>query len=778
MDYYEGNIQFRVNQQDFDEALDPITTGVKKHRNRNSEKQIYGIWANSSESEEESSSSWGNKQSRVAKDYSAPVSFVNAESSDSKRVKSVTKNVNRIQSQFHSSSNMSKKNDIGGWEKHTKGFGSKMLEMMGYREGQGLGPQGIGIVEPIKVQMNQGRVCLDSKLTLPIGRVERGNDFKEELEKKAVKSERWKKKRGSIAESGSRFKSMSEIMELAITNPRLLNKPKVHSFMNTDRVGLKTKVINMTGPEYQEFESLEEYIQKSGASRGSGRGEVGFLPQLVQNIDLLVDNTEINIVKLNRQIEYDSDMLVQLKHEQKELNEKKSDIANQLTRMTQLLLTLDMIEQRRLSGLIDLDMCEQWFRDLLVDFSIEYTKMRLCILAKPIVFPLIQTEIMSWEPLQIPEDQNVQNLFRTWRELLEIEPFPLPGFPKGHTVYEHLFMEVWVPKFTSCVSSASLRDPQPLIQLLGIWKNYLTPHIHIHLENVVIIPALHAELDLWDPLKDILPLHYWVHPWLPFMQHSLELIFPVIRQKLSAALLHWHPSDPSAYHVIKPWNGVFSQGEFSAFIATAICPKLNIAMQHLVIDPSNQKLEPFNDVMRWRDLLTTSQLVDMLCHQFFPKWLGVLESWIMGSPDFHEVSRWYRGWKSMLDAELLACSPIKHSFLRALDLINSVIQWTPDPSLREDLIHFTQQERKDSFNISPHPPPPLPTPELSFKDLLQKYAQRDDILYIPLNKQGPNGTFLYKFGTYNIYIEKNVIFTAKGTSWLPISIDELITSCH
>ena len=777
MDYYEGNINFGVNQQDFEEALDPITTGVKKRKNHSREKQIYGIWANSSESEDESSSSRGNKQSRGTKDYSAPVSFVNAESYNSKHIKSEIKNLNHRQNQFHISSNVSRKKDIGGWEKHTKGFGSKMLEMMGYREGQGLGPQGTGIIEPIKVQTNQGRGCLDSKVSLSIDKAEQENYcFKEEVKKKAVKSDRWKKKAGLVAESGSRFKSVNEIMELAIT--RHLNKPKVNSFINTDRIGLKTKVINMTGPEYQEFDSLEEYVQKSGASRGSGGREIDFLPELVQNVDLLVDNTEINIVKLNRQIEYDSDMLVQLNHEQKELNEKKSDSADKLTRMTKLLLTLDMIEQRRLSGLIDLDMCEQWFRDLLADFSVEYTQMRLCLLAKPIVFPLIQTALTTWEPLQMPEDQNVQHLFSTWRELLEIEPLPFAEFPKGHTVYEHLFMEVWVPKFVSCISSASLRDPQPLTQLLDIWKNYLTPHIHMHLEKVVIIPALHAELDFWDPLKDILPLHYWIHPWLTFMQRSLDLIFPNIRQKLSAALQHWHPSDPSAYHVIKPWNGVFSQGEFSAFIATAICPKLNIAMQHLVIDPSNQKLEPFNDVMRWRDLLTTSQLVDMLCHQFFPKWLGVLESWLMGSPDFHEVSRWYRGWKSMLDTELLACPPIKHSFLRALDLINSVIQWTPDASLRENLTFFTQQERKDSFNISPHPPPPLPTPELSFKELLQKYAQRDDILYIPLNKQGPNGNFIYKFGTYNIYIEKNVIFTAKGTSWLPISIDELLTSCH
>ncbi|KAI6649501.1 Tuftelin-interacting protein 11-like [Oopsacas minuta] len=783
MDIDDGNIDFSVSQQDLEEALDPIKTGVKKRKNQHREKQIYGIWANSSGSEEDSVYSRNKKQSSRAKDYSTPVSFVNAETSESSHSKQRMHSMRRTNQRHNRSSSplsRSKTKDIGGWEKYTKGFGSRMLEKMGYQQGQGLGLQGTGIIEPIKVQSIQGRVCLDSKDTGPSQRPEPPDEFLEEVkDKKAQKIDRWKKNRGRTEiERGSRFKSVSEVMELANKNPRHLNKPKLHSFINTERVGLKTKVINMTGPEYQEFDSLEEYVQKSGGGRSGGHGEVDFLPELVQNIDLLVDNTEINIVKLNRQIEYDSDMLVQLKYEQKELEVKKNESNNKLTRMTKLLLTLDMIEQRHLSGLIELDMCEQWFRDLLADFSVEYTQLRICLLAKPIVFPLIHKAIESWDPLNVPDDTNVLNLFETWRGLLDIEPLPSLVFPKGHSVYQHLLLEVWIPKFVSCLTSHSLRDPHPLIHLLYVWQKFFTPYVRSQLETVHILPALHNELGFWNPMEDTLPLHHWIHPWLPFLRHSMDSIFPNIRQKLSAALQHWHPSDPSAYHVIKPWNGVFSQGEFAAFLATAICPKLTIALQQLVIDPSNQKLEPFNDVMRWRDLLTISQIVDMFCHQFFPKWLGVLESWLLGSPDFHEVSRWYLGWKSMLDAELLACPPIQHNFLRALDLMNSLLQWTPDPSLRESLSNFTQEERNNSFHISPQPLPPLPTPELTFKDLLQKYALRDDILYIPLNKQGPNGNFLYKFGTFTIYIEKNVIFTAKGPSWLPISIDELLTSCH
>ena len=780
MDSDYGNISFSVNQQDLEEALDPIATNVRKRKNQSSEKQIYGIWANSSGSEEESTHSQ-DKKSRRPKDYSAPISFVNADSFDSshsnKQQVSGKKNTNRKYGTNCSSFPHSKSSNIGSWERYTKGFGSRMLEKMGYQEGQGLGPQGTGITEPIKIQHKQDRVCLDSNFSSSAAhKAEPQNEFVDETkEKKPKRIDRWKKKGGPETEGGSRFKSVVEIMELANKYPRHLSKPKLHSFISTEHAATKTKVINMTGPEYQEFDSLEEYIQKSGGGRNL---EVVFLPELVQNIDLLVENAEISIVKLNRQMEYDSDLLVQLKHEQSLLDEKRSDSKQKQDRMSRLMQTLDMIEQRYLSGLVELEMCEQWFRDLLADFSYEYTQMRLCLLAKPIVFPLIREAIASWDPILTPDEENVRSLFETWRELLEIEPHPSPSSANGLTMYDHLLIEILIPKFVSCISSQSLHDPQPLIHFLEVWQEFITPPIHFRLETLHILPALRNKLSYWNPLKDVLPLNFWIHPWLPFMHHSLESLYPDIRQKLSAALQHWHPSDPSAYHVIKPWNGVFSQGEFAAFIATAICPKLTIALQHLVIDPSDQKLEPFNDVMRWRDLLTTSQMVDLFCHNFFPKWLGILDSWLRSSPDFQEITRWYLGWKGMFDLELLRCSPIQHNFLRALDLMNSVLQWTPNPSLREKLSYFTHQERKNSFHINPQPPPPVPTAELSFKELLQKYAQRDDIVYIPLNKQGPNGNYLYKFGTYTIYVEKNVIFTSKGNSWLPISIDELLNSCH
>ena len=771
----DGNIHFSVNQQDLEEALDPISAGVKKRKKQTHEQQIYGIWANSSGSEEESNFSNERPHGKRNKDYTAPVSFVNSNTGSGE---DKVRNVSRKEGHGYARNPPSiRSSHIGTWEKYTKGFGSKMLEKMGYKEGQGLGRDGSGIVEPIKVQGKKNRVCLDSTQPQhPEPMFTENLPEPESRQEKIRKSDRWKKTRNEARASDreSRFKSVNEVME-SVKHPRKLNKPKPQSFLFSDRSEQKTKVINMTGPEYQEFDSLEEYVQKSGHRRR----EVDFLPELVQNLDLLVENAENSIVKLDRQMDYDSDMLVQLKHERTELEMKQSNSSQKLSHISKLLRTLEMIEQRSLSGIIDLEMCEQWFRDLLADFPVEYTQMRVCLLARPIVFPLIQKEISAWDPIRSPSDEKVCALFETWRELLEVEPVPSPGL----TVYEQLLLDVWLAKFASHLSDQSLRQPLPLIQLLEAWRDHFTPLILSQIERHHVLPALKREIADWDPTQDVQPLHYWVQPWLSIIQHGLDAIYPDIRRKLSAALMQWHPSDPSAYRVIKPWMGVFSQGEFAAFLATAILPKLSVALQHLVVDPSDQKLEPFSDTMRWRDLLTTSQLSDVLCHQFFPKWLCVLDSWLSATPDFHEVSRWYLGWKEKFDTELLSYPPVQQNFLRALDMMNSAAQWNPNHSLRDDISRFTLQERQSSF---PHSIPPqtrtLPThttaPELSFREMLQKYAQRDDTIYIPLNKQGPKGNYLYKFGLRTIFIEKNVIFAAKDNSWLPISIDDLLASCN
>ncbi len=50
--------------------------------------------------------------------------------------------------------------EIGNWEKHTKGFGAKMLQKMGWEKGQGIGKAGQGRALPVEATLRQGKASV------------------------------------------------------------------------------------------------------------------------------------------------------------------------------------------------------------------------------------------------------------------------------------------------------------------------------------------------------------------------------------------------------------------------------------------------------------------------------------------------------------------------------------------------------------------------------------------------------------------------------------------
>ena len=63
-------------------------------------------------------------------------------------------------------------------------------------------------------------------------------------------------------------------------------------------------------------------------------------------------------------------------------------------------------------------------------------------------------------------------------------------------------------------------------------------------------------VEAWEPRQEHVPLHAWLHPWLPMLAPHLQDLHPGIRFKLATALQQWHPADQSAMALLSPWHQV------------------------------------------------------------------------------------------------------------------------------------------------------------------------------------------------------------------------------
>lgn len=135
-----------------------------------------------------------------------------------------------------------------------------------------------------------------------------------------------------------------------------------------------------------------------------------------------------------------------------------------------------------------------------------------------------------------------------------------------------------------------MRACHPLIEVLETWLPVLPSWIMENILDQLVLPRLLQEVENWNPLTDTMPIHSWLHPWLPLMKDKLEPLYAPIRHKIANALTNWHPSDASAKVILQPWVKVFKPGHLEAFLVKNILPKLAMCMQEFVINPHQQIL--------------------------------------------------------------------------------------------------------------------------------------------------------------------------------------------
>ena len=86
--------------------------------------------------------------------------------------------------------------------------------------------------------------------------------------------------------------------------------------------------------------------------------------------------------------------------------------------------------------------------------------------------------------------------------------------------YDKLVWDVWMPKLREVLTGWSPRDCTSLVDLLEGWRELLPPWVLQNILDQLVLPRIQAEQENWDPTTDVVPIHKWIHPWLPLMGKS------------------------------------------------------------------------------------------------------------------------------------------------------------------------------------------------------------------------------------------------------------------
>nr|GEU66087.1 hypothetical protein [Tanacetum cinerariifolium] len=257
-----------------------------------------------------------------------------------------------------------------------------------------------------------------------------------------------------------------------------------------------------------------------------------------------------------------------------------------------------------------------------------------------------------------------------------------------------------------------LIKPAAHVDVVSVWKDLLqgdeidSPHAKLSMEvllslekilDLIVMPKLLAAVNSWDPCTDTIPMHIWVHLWLPLVDQKHTTLYYTVQTKLESVLNEWHPSDESAYDVLSPWKPVFDRESWEQIMVRCITPKLLAVMQEFQVNPTDQKLDQFYWVLRWANLIPIHHMLQ-ITDVFFNKWLAVLYKWLCSKLDLQEVRYWYLGWKNLIPTNLLSNKHIRGRLNMGLVMMNQAAQGLEvvPPGLRAKISDEKAREKRQS----------------------------------------------------------------------------------
>ncbi|GIX62828.1 septin and tuftelin-interacting protein 1, putative [Babesia caballi] len=256
-------------------------------------------------------------------------------------------------------------------------------------------------------------------------------------------------------------------------------------------------------------------------------------------------------------------------------------------------------------------------------------------------------------------------------------------------------------------------------------------------------------------------LHIIVHPWLSALKttEQWELISAFRRMATVMLPKHAISSAQKCQQVMNSWRVLLDKHAMKE-VTSSLTATLTLALKDVQINPKNQDTSVIESAISWHEFLGVGPLCDILCTDFMPRWVKVLRKWLsQPSANYEEVIVWYTGWKSLFPDVMLENAKLE-AFLK--DALREM-----DRASRNVLNASASGDDGEAASDGK-------APQESIMTRVQKLGASHGWTLIKRHCMLRNGKQVYAFGSAMIYFDGERVMLIKTAQTSPVSLDELV----